>query len=123
MSSTLSETPPAAPKPFLTIKPGGRWAALNLKEVWQFRDLLLTLAGRDVKLRYRQTALGAAWVVLQPLIAAGITSFVFNKVAKLPTGGRAAVPVRVCGLSDVERVQRHAHQSQHVAGAERAVSV
>jgi lipopolysaccharide transport system permease protein len=86
MSTTLNETPPA-PRPHLTIKPSSRWSALDLGEVWQFRDLLLTLATRDVKLRYRQTALGAMWVVLQPLMAAGITSFVFNKVAKLPTGG------------------------------------
>ena len=69
------------------IQPSSGWAALNLKEVWQFRDLLLSLAGRDVKLRYRQTALGALWVVLQPLIAAGVFSLVFGRVAKLPSDG------------------------------------
>ena len=69
------------------IQPSSGWAALNLKEVWQFRDLLLSLAGRDIKLRYRQTALGAAWVVLQPLIAAGVFSLVFGRVAKLPSDG------------------------------------
>ncbi len=87
--STLTPEPPAAPavRPHLTIKPSSRWSALHLGEVWQFRDLLMTLATRDVKLRYRQTALGVLWVVLQPLMAAAITSFVFNKIAKLPTGG------------------------------------
>ena len=52
-------------------------------EVWQFRDLLLRSPRRDLKLRYKQTALGVIWVVLQPLMAAGIFSFVFGKVAKL----------------------------------------
>ena len=47
----------------------------------------MTLAGRDVKLRYRQTALGVIWVVLQPLVAAGIFSLVFGRVAKLPSDG------------------------------------
>ncbi len=72
----------------VTIRPSSGWAALNLREVWQYRDLLLTLATRDLKLRYRQTALGAIWVILQPLLAAGIFSFVFGKVAKLPSDGK-----------------------------------
>jgi lipopolysaccharide transport system permease protein len=76
-----------SPEPHLIIRPASRWAAIDFKELWQFRDLLLTLAGRDVKLRYRQTALGVIWVVLQPLLAAGIFSFVFGKVAKLPADG------------------------------------
>jgi lipopolysaccharide transport system permease protein len=76
-----------APEPFLIIRPSRGWSALNLREVWQFRDLLFTLAGRDLKLRYKQTALGVIWVVLQPLMAAGVFSFVFGKVAKLPSDG------------------------------------
>ena len=78
---------PAPARPFLTIQPTSGWQAINLRELWQFRDLLVTLAQRDVKLRYRQTALGALWVLLQPLMAAGIFSFVFGKVAKLPSDG------------------------------------
>jgi lipopolysaccharide transport system permease protein len=70
-----------------TIRPATRWISLNLPEVWHYRDLLLTLAQRDVRLRYRQTALGALWVVLQPLIAAGIFTFVFQKVAGLSGNG------------------------------------
>ncbi len=74
-------------EPYLTIRPRSGWAALNFLEVWHFRDLLLSLAGRDLKLRYRQTALGVIWVILQPLIAAGILSFVFGAVAKLSSDG------------------------------------
>lgn len=83
----LSEPPGPAPRPYLTIRPSSGWAAINLRELWQFRDLLFSLAGRDVKLRYKQTALGVIWVVLQPLMAAGVFSFVFGKVAKLPSDG------------------------------------
>lgn len=88
MSSTVYEPTSEAPeKPEFTIRPSSRWSALKLGEVWQFRDLLLTLAMRDIKLRYRQTAMGVAWVILQPLIAAGVFSLVFTRLAGLPTGG------------------------------------
>ena len=73
-----------SPKLYLSIVPTSGWQAINLPELWHFRDLLTTLAPRDVKLRCRQTSLGVLWVILQPLLAAGIFSFVFGKVAKLP---------------------------------------
>jgi lipopolysaccharide transport system permease protein len=76
-----------APRPYLKIRPSSGWRALDLAQVWQYRDLLLTLAKRDIKLRYRQTFLGVLWVVFQPLMAAGIFSFVFGKVASLPSDG------------------------------------
>jgi lipopolysaccharide transport system permease protein len=71
----------------ILIQPSSGWAALNLREIWQYRDLLTTLAGRDVKLRYRQTALGVLWVLVQPLLAAGVFAIVFGRVAKLPSQG------------------------------------
>ena len=86
------------PEPHLVIRPHRGWQALDLRQVWQFRDLLATLAQRDLKLRYRQTALGALWVVLQPLIAAGIFSFVFGAVAGLPSGGVPFVVFAFAGL-------------------------
>ena len=84
MTSTATQL---RPKPLLTIRPSSGWAALNLAETWHFRDLLMSLAGRDVRLRYKQTALGAAWVLLQPLLAAGIFTFVFGKVARMSSDG------------------------------------
>jgi lipopolysaccharide transport system permease protein len=75
------------PTPHLVIRPPRRWAPLNLREVWEFRDLLVRFTIRDLKLRYKQTALGVIWVVLQPLLAAGIFSFVFGRVADLPSEG------------------------------------
>jgi lipopolysaccharide transport system permease protein len=71
----------------LVLKPSRGWRGVDLRELWRFRDLVRALAIRDVKLRYRQTALGAVWVVVQPLVAAGIFAFVFGRVAQLPSEG------------------------------------
>ncbi len=76
------------PRPLLTIRPSSGWAAIDLREMWHFRDLFLTLAERDVKVRYKQTALGAVWVIIQPLLSAGVLSFVFGSVAKLEAPGK-----------------------------------
>ncbi len=91
---------PAPPpeKPYLVLRPSQGWQALDLKQIWLYRDLLMTLAGRDIKLRYRQTALGVVWVILQPLVAAGIFSFVFGKVAKLPSDGVPYIIFSYAGL-------------------------
>src|SRR3954454_15471448 len=91
-NSALLEQPATdkARKPYLTIRPKSGWIGVNLGEMWRFRDLLWSLTERDIKLRYKQTALGVAWVVLQPLVAAAILAFVFGRVAKLEvdkTGG------------------------------------
>jgi lipopolysaccharide transport system permease protein len=72
----------------LRLAPGHRNIARELAETWQARDLLFTFADRDLRLRYRQTALGVVWVVLQPLIAAGIFTFVFGTVAHLSSDGK-----------------------------------
>jgi lipopolysaccharide transport system permease protein len=73
--------------PHLIIRPESRWRKVNLRELWQFRDLFFVLGAREVTLRYRQTALGIIWVILQPLLAASIFAFVFGRVAKLPSDG------------------------------------
>ncbi|MCC6803775.1 MAG: ABC transporter permease, partial [Anaerolineae bacterium] len=71
----------------IQIQPARGWAVLDLKELLQFRDLLVILTMRDVKLRYKQTALGVVWVVLQPLIASLIFAIIFGRFANLPSNG------------------------------------
>jgi lipopolysaccharide transport system permease protein len=78
---------PRVAPPMLVIRPTSGWRSLDLREVWRFRDLLLMFAVRDLKLRYRQTALGVAWVVILPLLGAGVFALVFGRVAKLPSAG------------------------------------
>jgi homopolymeric O-antigen transport system permease protein len=76
-----------APVRHIQIEPARSWAALELKELWHFRDLLVLLMMRDVKLRYKQTALGVIWVILQPLIASLIFAVIFGRFAGLPSNG------------------------------------
>nr|NLI51565.1 ABC transporter permease [Propionibacterium sp.] len=71
----------------IVIEPPGRLNLPPLRELWEAREVALTFGQRDVVLRYRQTAVGVLWVVLQPLVAAGIFSIIFGGVAKLPSGG------------------------------------
>jgi lipopolysaccharide transport system permease protein len=75
------------PRPTVVIEPRSGWSAINLRELWTYRDLLFILAGRDVKLRYKQTGLGMTWVILQPLVAAMIFTVMFGRFAKLPSDG------------------------------------
>lgn len=74
-------------EPLEVIRPVGNRLFPDFSEVWRFRDLAAALGRRDVTLRYRQTLLGVVWVVLQPLIAGGLFTVVFGKVAKLPSDG------------------------------------
>lgn len=73
--------------PVTVIEPRRGWAALDLRELWHFRELLYTLAWRDIKVRYKQTAIGAAWAVLQPLTAMVIFTLFLGRLAKLPSDG------------------------------------
>jgi lipopolysaccharide transport system permease protein len=85
--------------PTLRIRPTKGWAALNLRELWSYRDLLWILVERNIKVIYKQTALGMAWVALQPLIAAITMAVVFGRVAKLPSDGVPYLLFVFCGLT------------------------
>ena len=82
----------------IVISPPKGLAALDLRSLWEFRDLLFAFADRDIRLRYRQTVLGVAWVVLQPLMGAGVFAVVFGVIAKLPSGGIPYFLVSFAGL-------------------------
>ena len=82
--STVTETAFGGER-VTVLRPRRGWAALDLRELWNYRELLFFLVWRDVKLRYKQTAVGAAWVVLQPLLQAALFTVVFGKFGHLPT--------------------------------------
>lgn len=86
-------------KPTLRIRPTKGWAALNVGELWRYRDLLWILVNRDIKLLYKQTALGFGWVALQPLIGANILALIFGRFAKLPSDGAPYLLFVFCGLT------------------------
>jgi homopolymeric O-antigen transport system permease protein len=74
-------------KPVVTIEPRKRWTALNLRDLWACRELLYFLVWRDIKVRYKQTVLGAAWAIIQPLVTMLIFTYFFGKLARVPTDG------------------------------------
>ncbi|MDH3943094.1 MAG: ABC transporter permease [Anaerolineae bacterium] len=67
------------------IEPSKGWLRFNLREIWNFRDLLRILVLRDVQLRYKQTALGVTWVVLQPLFTSAVFALIFGRLGNLPS--------------------------------------
>jgi homopolymeric O-antigen transport system permease protein len=67
------------------IKPSAGFTALNLRDLWLYRELVFFMVWRDIKVRYKQTLLGAAWAILQPVLTMIAMFFLFSKVAKLPT--------------------------------------
>jgi lipopolysaccharide transport system permease protein len=73
--------------PILNIEPSNTWVSLKLGELWQYRELLYFLIWRDIKVRYKQTALGAAWAIIQPLFSMLIFSLFFGRLAKMPSDG------------------------------------
>lgn len=79
--------PAHATGPVLRIRPSTGWASLNLKELWDYRELLYFLVWRDLKVRYKQTALGAAWAVIQPFFTMVVFSIFFGRLAGLPSEG------------------------------------
>ncbi|MGH9799427.1 MAG: ABC transporter permease [Blastocatellia bacterium] len=76
-----------AEKSYLVIEPGKGWVSLKLNEVWVYRELLYFLTWRDIKVRYKQTALGAAWAIIQPLFTMIVFSVFFGRLAKIPSDG------------------------------------
>ena len=73
--------------PTLRIAPSKGWVSLKLKELWEYRELLYFLIWRDLKVRYKQTALGAAWAIIQPFFTMVVFSLFFGKLAKVPSDG------------------------------------
>ncbi len=78
------------------IKPGGSVAALGLAEIWKYRELLYFLTLRDIKIRYKQTLIGVAWVVLQPVLTTAIFTVIFSTFARFDT---QSVPYPLFALS------------------------
>ena len=74
-------------KPIIEVKPKDGFFQLDLREIWQYRELLYFLVWREVKVRYKQTAIGVAWVLLQPLLTMAIFTVIFGLFAKLPSEG------------------------------------
>jgi len=73
--------------PVLFIRPSRGWISLNLRDLWHYRDLLYFLTWREIKVRYKQTVLGAAWAVIQPFFTMVVFTIFFGRLAKVPSDG------------------------------------
>jgi len=71
----------------ILVEPPRRWEALDLRELWRYRELLYFLAWRDVMVRYKQTVIGAAWAILQPFLTMIVFSIIFGGLLRVPTDG------------------------------------
>jgi lipopolysaccharide transport system permease protein len=69
------------------IRPSKGWLSLRLREVWEYRELLYFLVWRDVKVRYKQSVLGATWAILQPVMTIVVFSVIFGNLARIPSDG------------------------------------
>ncbi|MGI8402107.1 MAG: ABC transporter permease [Gemmatimonadaceae bacterium] len=81
-STELASAPPE-----VHIRPSTGWVSLRLKELFEYRELLYFMVWRDIKVRYKQTALGASWAIIQPFFTMIVFSLFFGKLAKIPSDG------------------------------------
>jgi hypothetical protein len=90
MGVTQTQTAGAAKRPeypVVRIEARRGWLALDLGELWAYRDLVYFFIWRDIKVRYKQTAIGAAWAILQPVLTMMVFSLFFGKLARIPSQG------------------------------------
>lgn len=86
-SATGASTPPSPGIPHIRIAPSRAWIAIDLPELWRYRDLLFFLAWRDISVRYKQTVLGGAWAIIQPFFSMVVFSLFFGRLARIPSDG------------------------------------
>lgn len=84
--------------PVVFIRPSKGWSTLELREVWEFRELLYFLIWRDIKVRYKQTLLGAAWAIVQPFFTMVVFSIFFGYLGRMPSEGVPYPIFTYCGL-------------------------
>jgi lipopolysaccharide transport system permease protein len=97
VGSILNSDTAVLQRPTVVIEPGKR-PYLDLKSIWEYRELLYFLVWRDLKVRYKQTAIGVSWTVLQPLIGMVIFTVIFGYLARIPSDGIPYPIFAFCGL-------------------------
>jgi lipopolysaccharide transport system permease protein len=92
----VSQSPLATP--VYTIAPSNAWVPLRIRELWEYREILYFLIWREIKLRYKQTALGVLWAVLQPTLTMIVFSVFFGRLARMPSDGVPYPVFAFCAL-------------------------
>ena len=83
----LPHPTPGEPEPTIKIRPQKKWVPVDLHELWEYRELLVSFFTRDVKIRYKQTVLGFLWAIIQPLFLMVVFSLFFGRLAQVPSDG------------------------------------
>lgn len=83
----MAHVPHASPEHVTVIEPPAGWRAINWRELWEYRELLWVMTTRDIKVRYKQTVIGAGWAVIRPLLTMVLFTVIFGKFAKMPSDG------------------------------------
>lgn len=91
--STPVERDSARQYPVVRIQPSRGWVDLQLPDLWQYRELLFFMIWRDLKVKYKQTILGASWAILQPIITMVVFTVVFGRIARIATGTDIPYPI------------------------------
>jgi len=94
----LINSQPTPSIPLLRIEPPNRLPSIDFRELWEYRELLYFLTWRDIKIRYKQTVLGAAWAIIQPVFMMAVFSIFFGKLAKVPSDGIPYPVFALCAL-------------------------
>ena len=119
MSASLSESKSLS----VIIEPSSGWSALRLADIWHFRELLYFLTWRDIKIRYKHTALGVGWVVLQPLLTMLVFTVFFGRLGRIPSDGVPYALFSLCGLLPWQLFSYAlTESSQSVVASERVIS-
>ena len=98
MQSIANISQPSHSPSALRIEPAQGWSSLGLEELWQYRELLYFLTWRDIKVRYKQTILGAAWAIIQPFFMMVMFSLFFGWLARMPSDGVPYPVFTFCAL-------------------------
>lgn len=98
VTDSQSAVPRTVELPVVRISARRKWLALDLRELWAYRELLYFFVWRDIKVRYKQTAIGAAWAILQPVLTMLVFSLFFGKLAKIPSQGLPYPVFYYCAL-------------------------
>lgn len=118
-----SPAAPAGGAPLTVIRPSRGWQAINFRELWRFHELLYFLAWRDVKVRYKQTVMGAAWALLQPALMMVVFTLFFARMAGISSGTLPYALFVYAGLLPwIFFASAVANAGQSVVGSERLIT-
>lgn len=97
-ATTPNSNSDAGQPPWLEVRAAAGWPSIGLRQVWEYRQLVYFFAWRDIKVRYKQTVLGAAWAILQPLLTMVVFTLIFGNLAQISSDGTPYAIWSYCGL-------------------------